>query len=80
PTEKATVNGLTLSCQAMSGSTGYFSGSYQAIALKIGVPGPGGFEDGSASLRVDQTLRGYITLSSGVSGLGGYSTYVHFVM
>ena len=80
PTEKATVSGLTLSCQAMSGSTGYFGGSYQSIALKIGVVGPGGFEDGSASLRTDQTLRGYITLSSGVQGIGGYSAYLHFVM
>ena len=80
PSERATVSGLTLSCQTMAGSTGYFSGSYQSIALKIGVVGPGGFEDGSASLRTDHTLRGYITLSSGVQGLGGYSTYLHFVM
>ncbi|MEI6079243.1 MAG: hypothetical protein WCQ53_01210 [bacterium] len=81
-TEKATVLGLTLACQATSASTGFFSTSYQAITLTIGVPVQvPGYQDGTASLRTDQRLRGYIKLSSGVQGLGGVpNASIHFVM
>ncbi len=71
--EKAIVNGLTLICTSMTGTTGgYFSGSYQTITLKIGVPaGMGGYALGNAYLLVDNTIQGFIDISSGVQVVGG---------
>jgi hypothetical protein len=71
--EKAIVNGLTLICNSQTGtSSGYFSGSYQAITLKVGVPaGMGGYAQGNAYLLTNQTIQGFISISSGVQVLGG---------
>jgi hypothetical protein len=64
--EKATVSGLTLVCNSMSGGTSYFNNGYQAITLKVGVPVQAiSYETGKASLRTDQRLKGFIEISSG---------------